>query len=154
MIAFAVIGLVFSSRQFILTLNRLNPVQGLLVYYTYLFLALEFLRWLGLVIGGVKMTSITQTLGELMIVFAFFIIVDFESEWVAHVVGESEGKKKDYPVVYTQSEDGSVYYLWKTFVTDNPDLLRIFTFVLTPAVLVGFGLYLTGNGKIRRELIY
>lgn len=152
-LAFAVLGYLFSSRQFILFLNRLNPFQGLLFYYLQLFVTLEVLQYFGLVIGGVKMQSITQTIGELMIVFAFFILVDQESAWVAYVIGEDEGKKKDYPVVYTQSEDGAVYYLWSTYVTNNPDTARMLTFVVTPVVLVAIGLYLTGGTKVRRELL-
>lgn len=99
------------------------------------------------------MTSIFQTIGELLIIFAFFILVDQESAWVAYVVGEHEGTKKDYPVVYTQAEDGAVYYLWSTYVTKNPDTARFLTFVVTPILLVSLGLYLTGGEKVRRELL-
>lgn len=152
-IVFAILGYVFSSRQLIRFLNTLNPFQGLLFYYVQLFVTLEVLQYFGLIIGGVKMQSLTQTLGELMIVFAFFIIVDQESEWVAYVVGEEEGKKKDYPVVYTQAEDGAIYYLWSTYVTSNPETARLLTFVITPALLVAIGLYLTGGKSVRRELL-
>jgi len=151
-IAFAIIGYIFSSRAFILFLNNLNPFQGLLFYYLQLFVTLEILQYFGLVIGGIKMQSVIQTIGELAIVFAFFILVDQESAWVAYVIGEDEGKKKDFPVVYTQAEDGAVYYLWNTYVTNDPDTARILTFVVTPAILVGLGLYLTGGAKVRRDL--
>lgn len=151
--AFAILGYLFSSRKLILFLNSLNPFQGLLFYYIQLFVTLEVLQYFGLVVGGVKMTSLTQTIGELLMVFAFFIIVDQESAWVAYVIGEDEGKKKDYPVVYTQAEDGAVYYLWNTYVTSNPETVRFLTFVVTPAVLVALGLYLTGGEKVRREML-
>lgn len=151
--AFALIGYLFSSRQFILFLNSLNPFQGLLFYYLQLFVTLEVLQMFGLVVGGVKMQSLTQTLGELLMVFAFFILVDQESAWVAHVVGEPEGKDKDYPVVYTQAEDGAVYYLWTTYVTKDPETARLLTFVVTPAVLVSLGLVLTGGAQVRRDLL-
>lgn len=151
--AFAILGYLFSARKFILFLNQLNPFQGLLFYYLQLFVTLEVLQFFGLVIGGVKMTSLTQTIGELLMVFAFFILVDQESAWVAYVIGEDEGKKKDYPVVYTQAEDGAVYYLWNTYVTSNPETVRFLTFVVTPVVLVSLGLYLTGGEKVRREML-
>lgn len=150
---FAVLGYLFSSRKLILFLNSMNPFQGLLFYYLQLFVTLEVLQWFGLVVGGVKMVSLTQTIGELLMVFAFFIIVDQESAWVAYVVGENEGKKKDYPIVYTQAEDGAVYYLWSTYVTSNPEVARMLTFVLTPVVLMSAGLYLTGGAKVRREML-
>jgi hypothetical protein len=147
---FALMGYLFSSRRFILFLNELNPLQGLLFYYIQLFVVLELLQYFGLVIGGIRMTSLVQTLGELLIVFAFFILVNQESSWVAHVVGKQEG---DYPVVYTQAEDGAVYYLWNTYVTKNPEVARILTFVVTPVILVSLGLYLTGGVQVRRELL-
>lgn len=152
-LTFAVLGYIFSSRQLIRFLNGLNPFQGLLFYYAQMFVTLEILQWFGLIIGGVKMVSLAQTLGELIIVFAFFIIVDQESAWVAYVVGEEEGKKKDYPVIYTQAEDGAVYYLWSTYFTSNPETARFLTFVATPAVMVSLGLYLTGGRAMRRDLL-
>ena len=145
---FALLGYVFSSRRFILFLNELNPLQGLLFYYIQLFVVLELLQYFGLVIGGVRLTTTMQTLGELMIVFAFFILVNQESSWVANVT-----EKKDFPVIYTQSEDGAVYHFWSTYVTKNPDVARLLTFVVTPVVLVSLGLYLTGGAQVRRELL-
>jgi hypothetical protein len=151
--AFALLGWLFSSRKFILFLNQLNPFQGLLFYYLQIFLTLEVLQYFGLIIGGVRMTSLTQTLGELMMIFAFFIIVDNESEWIQIVVGENTKEKQNCPKVYLQAEDGATYYLWKTYVTKNEEVLRLLTFVVTPAILVGLGLYLTGGAKLRRELL-
>lgn len=150
---FAVLGYLFSTRRLIRFLNTLNPFQGLLFYYLQLFVTLEVLQYFGLVVGGVKMESLSQTIGELMIIFAFFIIVDQESAWVAYVIGEEEGKKKDYPVVYTQAEDGAVYYLWTTYFTSDPEVARMLTFVVTPVVLVSAGLFLTGRKAVRRELL-
>lgn len=151
--AFALLGYLFSSRRFIRFLNTLNPFQGLLFYYAQLFVTLEVLQYFGLVIGGVRMTDLSQTIGELLVIFAFFILVDQESAWVAYVVGEPEGKPKDYPVVYTQAEDGAVYYLWSTYITSNPETARFLTFVVTPVVLVSLGLYLTGGKAVRRDLL-
>lgn len=151
--AFALLGYIFSSRQFILFLNKLNPVQGLVFYYLQIFVTLEILQYFGLVIGGVKMTSLTQTIGELMMIFAFFVIVDNESEWIQVVVGEDTKKKQDCPKVYLQAEDGATYYFWQSLIGNNPDMLRILTFVVTPALLVSVGLYLTGGKSVRRDLL-
>lgn len=150
---FALLGWIFSSRSFILFLNQLNPFQGLLFYYLQLFVTLEVLQYFGLIIGGVPMTSLTQTIGELMMIFAFFILVDQESEWIQRVVGEKEKKEQHCPKVYLQAEDGATYYLWNTYVTNNEEIVRFLTFVVTPAILVGIGLYLTGGAKLRRELL-
>lgn len=151
--AFAVFGYIFSSRKFILFLNNLNPIAGLAFYYFQLFVVLEILQYFGLVIGGVKMTDLSQTIGQLLIIFAFFIIVDNESEWVQIVVGEKTKEKQNCPKLYIQSEDGAVFYFWKTFITQNEEILRLLTFVVTPAILATIGLYLTGGKVVRRELL-
>lgn len=152
-LAFAVLGYIFSSRWFILFLNKLNPIQGLLFYYLQLFITLEILQWFGLVIGGVKINTTLQTIGELLVVFAFFILVDNESEWVKTVVGEETKEEQRCPKVYLQAEDGATYYLWKTLTGAPPDTIRLLTFVLTPAILVTVGLYLTGGAALRRDLL-
>lgn len=152
-LTFALLGYIFSSRYFILFLNQLDPIQGLVFYYFQIFVTLEVLQYFGLVIGGVKMTSITQTIGELLMIFAFFIIVDNESEWIQVVVGEEKKEKQNCPKVYLQAEDGATYYFWKTLTGASPDVLRILTFVVTPALLVSIGLFLTGGVSVRRELL-
>jgi hypothetical protein len=152
-LTFAVLGYIFSSRYFILFLNNLDPVRGLIFYYFQIFVTLEVLQYFGLVIGGVKMTSITQTIGELLIIFAFFIIVDNESEWIQVVVKEEKKEEQNCPQVYLQAEDGAAYYFWKLLTNADPDTLRILTFVVTPALLVSIGLLLTGGVSVRRELL-
>jgi hypothetical protein len=152
-IAFGLIGFTISSRWYILSTNELNPFQGLLVYYLQIFIVLEILQYFGLVIGGVKQQTIGQTIGELMIIFAFFILVDMESERIQYVVGEHTNETQNCPNVYLQSEDGATYYLWKTYVTENPEALRILTFVITPIALASIGLYLTGGRVVQRDLL-
>lgn len=150
--AFALLGFLLTTRRYILFLNTLSPFQGLLVYYLQIFLTLEFLQYIGLVIGGVRQETLMHTLGELMVIFAFFIVVDFESEWVQVVVGDESKEKQNCPRVYLQAEDGAVYYLWKK-VTQNPETLRLLTFVVTPVLLSVIGVYLMGGRAIKRELL-
>ena len=76
-IAFALLGFLFSTKTMIIALNSLSPIKGLIIYYFILFITLELLQWFGLIIGGVKIQNIRQTIGELLIIFAFFIIVDY-----------------------------------------------------------------------------
>lgn len=151
--AFALLGYLFSSRKFILFLNGLNPFQGLLFYYLQIFVTLQTLQYFGLVIGGIKMTSLWQTIGELMIIFAFFVIVDNESEWVQVVVGDQTKEKQNCPPLYLQSEDGATYYVWKTLTGASHETLRVLTFVVTPIALISAGLYLTGGKAVRRDLL-
>lgn len=152
-VAFALIGWLLSSRAYILFLNRLTPTQGLLVYYLQIFLVLETLQWFGLVVGGVRQQSILQTLGEMMILFAFFVIVDFESKWVQVVVGEETKQEQNCPVIYIQSEDGALYYMWNTLLGFPEEASRLLTFVISPAVLVFAGVAFTSGRPIQRAFL-
>lgn len=112
------------------------------------------------------MGSFTQTLGELMIIFAYFIIFDMESAWIQEVVNEARGgketKKKeskdtslgdqalDCPNVYLQAEDGATYYLVGLLVK-NKEHARYITFIAIPAILSFVGLWLT-RGRVYRSL--
>jgi len=168
-LAFALMGYLFSSRPIILFMNTLNPLQGLVVYYVIIFVTLEILQLFGLIIGGVRMASLRQTLGEVLIIFAFFVIVDWESGWVQDVVAEDRTRRGvpahtsadtsttlgnqalECPNVYLQAEDGAVYYLMNTYVSSNKEVARLLSFVVVPAVLALAGLYLT-RGVVRRSL--
>lgn len=150
-LAFATLGYLFSSRTLITFLNGLTPFQGLVFYYVQLFVTLEVLQRMGLVIGGVKMTSPYQTIGELIIIFAFFILVVQKSQWVEHVIEEQTGQPQNYPVIFVHSEDGATYAFWRMFA--GPDTARILTFVVTPAILVAIGTYLMGFRRIQRHLL-
>ena len=86
-------------------------------------------------------------------IFAFFIIVDNESEWIQVVVGEEKKEEQNCPKVYLQAEDGATYYFWKSLTGASSDTLRLLTFVLTPALLVSIGLFLTGGKSVRRDLL-
>ena len=150
-LAFGVLGYLFSSRTLITFLNTLSPFQGLVFYYLQLFVTLEVLQWMGLVVGGVKITSPVQTLGELMIIFAFFILVVQKSQWVEHVIEQQTGQVQNYPVIFVHSEDGATYAFWRHFA--EPETARILTFVVTPAILVTIGTYLMGFRRIQRHLL-
>lgn len=173
-VAFGFLGWLFSSRPVVLFMNGLTPIQGLIVYYIILFVTLEILQLFGLIIGGVRMQSMRQTLGELLLVFAFFVIVDWESAWVQDVVAEDLRKKDtpdidrqskgtrpketslggqalDCPNIYLQAEDGAVYYFMNTYVTAHKETARYLTFVGTPIVLSAIGLWLT-QGVVKRSL--
>lgn len=152
-LAFGLIGFLLSSRQYILAINQLSPVQGLLVYYLQIFLTLEVLQWFGLVVGGVRQETLWHTLGEMMIIFAFFMIVDLESKWVQIVVGEETKQEQNCPKVYIQAEDGAVFYMWNEVLGFAADVSRWLTFVVTPAVLAFGGMILTSGKPIQRALL-
>lgn len=133
-LAFGILGFLFSSRKWILFMNNLNPLTGMVVYYIILTVTLILLEYFGLIIAGIKFESINQTLGTILIIFSFFILVNWESCYI-NVVTKGNC---DMSNVYLQSEDGAVYYLWSK-LTDNINLLRILTYIVTPVVLSFIG---------------
>ena len=168
-LTFAALGFIFSSRPVLLWFNSLNPIQGMFAYYTIIFLTLELMQLFGLIIGGVQIASMTQTLGEVFIIFAYFIIFDMTSGWVQEVVKEDRetrgvqkrDKKKDVstslgnqaldcPNIYLQAEDGATFFTINQFVK-NKEYARYVTFVLIPAVLAFTGIFLT-RGKVMRTM--
>jgi hypothetical protein len=123
----------------------------------------------GLVIGGVAMNSLLQTLGETIILFSYFIIFDMTSSWVQYVVDEDmekRGVKKtekkldkstslgdqplECPNLYLQAEDGATFYTVSQFVKDK-ETVRYITFMVIPAILTFIGLILT-RGKVNRTM--
>ena len=76
-------------------------------------------------------------IGIVLIVFAFFITMNWQSCYVKAVTG----KKCDNSMVYLESEDGIVYYLWSKVFT-NLGVLRIMTYVVTPMTLAFIGTFL------------
>jgi hypothetical protein len=138
----ASMGFLFSSREWILQLNALNPVQGLLVYYAILYISLYFLSKAGLIIYDLKIENAVQVFGLLLITFAFFITVDWESQWVQYVTKQNVEQAS---TVFYESEDGAIMYLWSQVYPmkpENMENLRLLTYVLTPFLLTLVGVFL------------
>lgn len=136
-VAFAVFGFLFSTREWLLWLNSLNPLTGLLVYYAVLYLSLYVLSKLGLTIFNVKITTWQQTFGLMLITFAFFVVVDWTSAWVQYV---TTGSYAGTSVIFLQDEDGAVFYIWQQLLpTAAAETLRVFTYVITPLVMALIG---------------
>lgn len=130
-------GFIFSGRSFLLYMAGLNPLQGLIIYYIILWSCLYILSRLDLVVFGFKIKSVTQTVGLLLITFAFFTIVNWESPYVQMVTGYDVNGAS--PVFY-EAEDGAVWYLWsQAFPWADIETIRILTFVFTPALLAVIG---------------
>jgi hypothetical protein len=137
------LGFAFSLRQFVLFLDSLNPFTGLIIYYIILYFSLYALSKLGLVIWKIRIKSPLQVLGALLITMAFFITVDWESPWVQYVTNRTT----DVSNVLYQSEDGAFWYLW-SFLTNNFEVLRILTYVVTPFVLTLVGVILVKRAEL------
>lgn len=134
---FALLGFLFTTRRWILFMDSLNPFYGLITYYTIITITVLLLEYYGLVISDIKYDSFYQTIGTLMIIFSFFILVNWASCYI-NTVTKGKCDKKDMSNVYLQSEDGATYYLWSR-LTDNANLCRILTYCVTPFALTFIG---------------
>lgn len=132
---FAIMGFIFTTRTWLKTLDKLNPIYGLIIYYIIITSFVILLEYFGLVISGIKYSTSWQTIGTILIIFSFFIVVSWESCYVNTI---TKGNCDDVSNVYLQSEDGAVYYFWSYF-TDNLSARRILTYVVTPFILTIIG---------------
>ena len=148
MVGLAMIGALAASRSFIVFMNKLNPLQGLVIWYSLLAIALFIiLHGRSITVAGLGTRSLgfTEILATLMIVWAFQIVLGVESPWAAQA---SNLDPSQVPAVLYQSEDGVTYTLlynlfwslspcfpnplWKTY----PDFIAFTTYVLAPIILV------------------
>lgn len=134
-LVFAILGFLFSTRTWIMFLDGLSPLNGLLIYYFILTTTIICLEYMGLIIAGIKFDSMRHTIGSIMIIFSFFIVVTWTSCYINMV---TKGQCDKISNIYLQSEDGTVYYLW-SFLFSNIEVLRILTYVVTPFVLSFIG---------------
>ena len=141
-IVFALAGFIFSMREWILTLNSLNPLYGFFIYCSIVFIFIFGLSRMGLVVLGVRIKSFSQMLGLLCITFAFFIIVNWESEYVNYVVTGNFGGVN----IFYQAEDGATWFLWQSLISPNPadlpqrvELIRFMTYVFSVFLLTLLG---------------
>lgn len=136
-LSFGVLGFIFSTRYWIKTIDKLSPSQGLLIYYMIMYIAIYILAYFGLVIGHSKITNYTHTFGVIMILFAYFIIFNWESEYV-NIISKGSFDKNKISKVYLQSEDGATFDIFYN-LTRDVELSRVLTFIITPIILTFIG---------------
>ena len=136
-ITFGLLGFIFSSRSWIKTIDKLTPIRGLLIYYIIIYITVYVMAHLGLIIGHSKITNYVHTLGVVMILFSYFIIFNWESEYI-NIVTKGKFDDKSTSKIYLQSEDGATFDFFYN-ITKNVELSRILTFIVTPIVLTFIG---------------
>jgi hypothetical protein len=145
---FAGLGYLFSMPSYIKFLNRQTPLRGLLIYYFIIFTVIIVLEHIGLIINGTRFDSFRQGLGTILIIFSFFILVDWESCYINQILHNGEEcNYSQFNTVYLQSEDGAVYSL-ASMLTKNVQYRRLLTYVLAPFLLTLIGLLIIINPKI------
>lgn len=131
-----VMGFIFSTRSYILWLDKQSPFSNLIIYYIIMLITLWILQRAGLIISGVEFTSMNHLIGSILIIFAYFITIDWESCYVNTV---TRGSCKNMSNIYLGAEDGATYYMWSKYVTQDVSTLRLLTYVVTPMVLAFIG---------------
>lgn len=135
---FVILSIIFSSKTWIIFLNTLTPIYGFIIYYIIIFICLLLLSAMGLIVFNMEIKSFRQVLGTTLIFFVFFLIFNWESGWITHVVNSSATVS---PIFYG-SEDGMTYYLVTNYITSNPELARWITFPLIGGLLTLLGVLL------------
>ena len=134
---FGLLGYIFSKRSWIKFLDKLSPVQGLVVYYTIIYSSVYILSLTGLVIGNSRITNPIHALGIVLILFAYFVIFNWDSAYI-DIVTRNGYDTKATSDIYIQSEDGATFDFFYRKLK-NADYARIATFIITPIVLTFIG---------------
>ena len=144
---FAVFGFLLTEASFLTWLNSLSTLEGFAFYEALIFIFIYGLSFIGLTIHNKKIGSLKQAFGLWLIVFAFFILVDWTSCGVAIVTQTGTWSNPTLnaqsctnlaPELFTQSEDGVVWTFW-AMVVNSTYLDRLLTYVITPFALVLVG---------------
>lgn len=135
-LAIAAIGFVYSSANIIIELNKLDPIKGLLASYIVIYSIFYLLSRYDLVIWKFHLKNPKNALGATLITMAFVIATSIGAPNAAYVLGGEVGKVGNLAL---QSPDGVFWYLWSFLLPDNPAILRILTYVLTPFVMTLVG---------------
>ena len=134
-LAFALVGLVFTSGPWLRWLHSLGPEQGMLIKWVSIFATVFLLDYAD---PSLKLEHHTQALGVIMILGAFNIIFNYQSEWI-----DESGSAN----VQVQTPDGSLYRRARQNLGLAPEWARILVFVLVPFALVFFGSRFVRPGK-------
>ena len=150
--AIAVLGFFMYSPSVIRWLDAIPLWQGYVFYQVIYFVSLYFLSKQGLVLFGIKITSVKQTLGLFLITTAFLMTISWCSGYVQFILRGNQ----DVSGVYLQTDDGLSWYYVTNYITkdiescktDDNCMPRIVAFVIVPFVIALLGGYLI-TGKIK-----
>jgi len=132
-----ILAILFTNKYWLLLLAKFNPAVGFLIYYIVVYASLVLMSYGGLIVFGVKIKNPIQILGSGMILFAFFMIFNWSSEYVK-LVGADRA-------LWNNSEDGLIFYLWSLLIhptSGNLWLLWFLAFPLTIFIITLIGVWL------------
>jgi hypothetical protein len=132
-ITIALMGFIFSSKQWLMFLFGKTPLVGLGIYYALIFGIFFTMSKFGLVIFNINMRKPLQLLGLTLITFSIFTTINFESRYVDIVTSGNENAIVNS--IYLQAEDGATFYLWNEIMGFGIEASRWLTFIITPFIL-------------------
>jgi len=132
---FAVLGFVFTSKQWLQWLNKYNPETGIIIKHTVILLSIYILAWSD---PYIKFVHHHQAIGVLLLYVTFVMIFNYQSGWIKDIKAEN---------VEEQTIDGVVYHRSKQILNIEPQMARIVSFVIIPFILVIFGSKLIHNNQ-------
>ena len=142
-LAIAAMGFIFSAREWVFFLNTLTPFSGFLVYYAILYVSLYILGKMDLVVFGFKIDDPLETLGLLLIGFAFFATINSQSGYIQIITG---GSVANISPIFLQSEDGVLWWLWYNVIgVTDLQLCRYLAFSVSTFVIALLGLALVSK---------
>jgi ABC-type branched-subunit amino acid transport system permease subunit len=133
-LAFAFVGFVFTSKAWLKWLHSFGPEQGLAIKWAAILGAILLLDFAD---PTLKLEHKTQALGAVMVLAAFNMIFNYQSEWI-----DESGSGN----VQVQTPDGALYHRARSNLGLEPEVARLLVFVLVPFTLVFFGSKLVRTG--------
>lgn len=134
-LAFAFTGFVFTSKLWLRWLHSLGPEQGLIAKWVAILGVIYFLDFAD---PTLKLEHKTQAIGVIMVIAAFNMIFNYQSEWI-----DDSGSGN----VQIQTPDGALYHRAREVLGLGPELARVLVFAVVPFLLVFFGSRLVRNGQ-------
>jgi ABC-type branched-subunit amino acid transport system permease subunit len=134
-LAFALAGFIFTSKTWLRWLHSLGPEQGLVAKWIAILGVIFFLDYSD---PTLKLEHKSQAIGVLMVIAAFNIIFNYQSEWISESGSDNVG---------IQTPDGALYHRARENIGLKPELARILVFTIVPFILVFFGSRLVRNGR-------
>ncbi len=123
----AILGFIFTSKQWLQWLNKYSPETGLIIKHAVILLSIYILAWSD---PYIKFAHHHQALGVLLLYITFVMIFNYQSGWIKDIKVEN---------VEEQTFDGVVYHRSKQILNVEPNTARIISFVIIPFILVVFG---------------
>lgn len=135
--AIALVGLIFTSKSWLLWINTLSPEAGLIVKNLIIFLIIYLLHF----VDGFISLPRDRAFGVLLIYIAFNMIFNYQSDWIVEAGANN---------VSRQTPDGALYHRARNAGL-GPDAARIVTFVMAPFLLFMSGSLIIKSTKLNLD---